>query len=138
MMPSYLYKQTSEAYYADQEAGKAKEIIDQLVSTIDELDTDLTEVKEERDDLEELNSTYEEKVEALDPEAILTLLKDMETAGAAIVNFAANTEAKIRKAYALPYPDFNSGTGSDGSGESAVSEDDGSPSSNGVKGPSAP
>lgn len=135
------YKNGTEAWYADQEAKKCKDGIDQLVQTIDDQENEIEELKEERDDLQEELDSLEQKVEALpEPTKIIELMDQVETAGAALIQFAVDTRMKLRRAYALEEETTGDspGAGGDGDDKNRGDEADGSTSTEGITRPQVP
>lgn len=132
------FKNGTEAFYAEKESAKAKEILDQLVDTIEQLDDENTELTEERDQLQIDYDDAVAKLEAYDPHETLKLLEKLNTIGAAMCNYAVETERTIRRVHEIPYPDSGSGAGSDGSSEGGDDSTAGQEVTEGVTRPQIP
>lgn len=120
----YAVKQAREV--CEQAARANSDIEDAFVEIIEQLDTAIAEASDFEaayDDLEKQVKDLEEKLEAIDPNSIITQMDHLEQAGDALARFAVETRMKVRDAYGLvESSDGSSGTDSNGSSENPVNE----------------
>lgn len=105
------YQNGTEAWYADQEAKKVKESIDQFVSTIDDLESSLEEVTEERDDIQAERDQFEERLNAFKPEDMIDMINKLENAAAAVVRYCVQSRITVREAFDVQESDSDSESG---------------------------
>lgn len=122
------------AKVVDSATGDMEEAARGAVDTIGELEGELEEVQEERDQYERDLDEIKGKLYSYDPIDVINLLDRLESAAAAIANYAANTKADVRKTYEIKDPDSGTGDSSDDRAEIADDSFDGQATTERVEG----